>query len=270
MNISTLCDKIELQSYIRNRVLSFVENIDFQIIDKYQNDYYEYKKMKEARLHVREILGEDVDGIKILACMLKACVDSYGVYQAKGIPDDIYFSTMRCFTRFIDETYKMTGDLCFDRYWWTTRQVGCHLFRIGELEYEIKPIDKNTIIDIHIPSDANFPPFLVEKSLKDAQIFFEKYFPLLSNAEYHCHSWLLDGQLRSMLSNSSNIINFQNRFEILNEGEVDTEFIEWLFNTKSLDYTTLPENTSLQRNVKNHLLTGGVIRTPYGRIKEVL
>ena len=62
MNISTLCDKIELQSYIRNRVLSFVENIDFQIIDKYQNDYYEYKKMKEARLHVREILGEDVDG----------------------------------------------------------------------------------------------------------------------------------------------------------------------------------------------------------------
>lgn len=73
-----------------------------------------------------------------------------------------------------------------------------------------------------------------------------------------------------MLSNSSNIINFQNRFEILNEGEVDTEFIEWLFNTKSLDYTTLPENTSLQRNVKNHLLTGGVIRTPYGRIKEVL
>ena len=141
---------------------------------------------------------------------------------------------------------------------------------IPSLEYEIKPIDKNTIIDIHIPSDANFPPFLVEKSLKDAQIFFEKYFPLLSNAEYHCHSWLLDGQLRSMLSNSSNIINFQNRFEILNEGEVDTEFIEWLFNTKSLDYTTLPENTSLQRNVKNHLLTGGVIRTPYGRIKEVL
>ena len=48
MNISTLCDKIELQSYIRNRVLSFVENIDFQIIDKYQNDYYEYKKMKES------------------------------------------------------------------------------------------------------------------------------------------------------------------------------------------------------------------------------
>ena len=35
MNISTLCDKIELQSYIRNRVLSFVENIDLQAIYAY-------------------------------------------------------------------------------------------------------------------------------------------------------------------------------------------------------------------------------------------
>lgn len=267
MNIATLCDKIELQPDIKNRVLSFVENFDFQKIDKYQKGYYEYKKMEEARLCVQTILGEDSDGIKILSCMLKACVDSYGVYRAKGIPDNIFFSTMRCFTRFINETYKMTGTLCFDRYWWTARQVGCHLFRIGELEYEIRPTDKNVIIDIHIPSDANLSPLSVEKSLNDAKIFLGKYFPLLSNAEYHCHSWLLDGQLKDMLNSNSNIINFQNMFEIFDEGEVDSEFIEWLFNTKSKDYTTLPENTSLQRNVKKHLLSGGVIRNPRGRIR---
>ena len=148
MNISTLCDKIELQPYVKKCVLSFVENFDFQMIDKYQMNYYIYNKMKDARRHVQSIIGEDDDGIKILSCMLKASVDSYGVYQNKGIPDDIYFSTMRCFTRFINETYRMTGELCFDRYWWTTRQVGCHLFRIGELEYEIKPLDNDIIIDI--------------------------------------------------------------------------------------------------------------------------
>lgn len=43
------------------------------------------------------------------------------------------------------------------------------------------------------------------------------------------------------------------------------EFIEWLFHTKSTDYNALPENTSLQMKVKKHLLTGGVIRTAYGR-----
>lgn len=176
---------------------------------------------------------------------------------------------MRCFTRFINETYKMTGEMCFDRYWWTTRQVGCHLFRIGELEYEIKHIDKDVVIGIHIPSDVDFSPLTVEKSLQDAHKFFTKYFPSLSDAEYRCHSWLLDSQLKGMLNNNSNIIYFQNRFEIVDEGEAETEFIEWLYNTKSTDYSILPENTSLQINVKKHLLAGGVIRNAYGRMKEI-
>ena len=31
--------------------------------------------------------------------------------------------------------------------------------------------------------------------------------------------------------------------------------------------SALPENTSLQKNVKNHLLSGGVIRNAYGRLR---
>ncbi|MCH5297685.1 MAG: hypothetical protein J1E85_08440, partial [Ruminococcus sp.] len=42
---------------------------------------------------------------------------------------------------------------------------------------------------------------------------------------------------------------------------------EWLFNTKSTDFATLPESTFLQRNMKKHLLSGGVIRNAYGRLK---
>ena len=70
-----------------------------------------------------------------------------------------------------------------------------------------------------------------------------------------------------MLRKDSNIINFQNRFEIFDEGETGTDFIEWLYNTKTSDYNTLPEDTSLQIKMKQHLLAGGVIRNAYGRIK---
>lgn len=59
---------------------------------------------------------------------------------------EIYFATMKCYPRFIDETYRMTGRLYFDRYWWTTRQAGCYLFIIGSFEYEMKHID-NQIAD---------------------------------------------------------------------------------------------------------------------------
>ena len=71
-----------------------------------------------------------------------------------------------------------------------------------------------------------------------------------------------------MLSENSNIVSFQNRFEIIDNGETDTDFIEWLFNTKSKDFASLQENTSLQKNVKKHLLSGGVIKNSYGRMKQ--
>lgn len=267
MNISDFCNEIKLQPEIKSHVLAFADSFDFEIVDKQLKDFLTYEKMKEAQIELQNILGDDKDNIKILACILKASVDAYELYKAKGICDEIYFATMKCYTRFIDETYKMTGRLYFDRYGWTARQAGCHLFRIGELEYEMKCLEDKTVIGLHIPSDADFSPPAVDKSLENAKEFFAEHYPDLANSEYRCHSWLLDSQLKGLLSKNSNIINFQNRFEIFDEGEVGTDFIEWLFNTKSTDYITLPENTSLQRNMKNHLLSGGVIRNSYGRLK---
>lgn len=65
--------------------------------------------MNDAQLELQAILGEDEDNIKILTCMLKASADAYEIYKTKGISDKIYFDTMKCYTRFINETYKMTG-----------------------------------------------------------------------------------------------------------------------------------------------------------------
>lgn len=267
MNILHLCDKINLQSQIKNQVLEFASSFDFTTVDKQLKDFLVYEKMEEARLELQATLGEDEDNIKILACMLKASADAYVIYKEKGISDEIYFATMKCYSRFIDETYKVTGRSCFDRYWWTARQAGCHLFRIGELEYEMKHLDDRIVIGIHIPSDADFSPSAVDNSFADAKRFFTEHYPELADAEYRCHSWLLDSQLKEMLNDNSNIISFQNRFEIFDEGEADTGFIEWLFNTKSTDFATLPESTSLQRNLKKHLLSGGVIRNAYGKLK---
>ena len=222
--------------------------------------------MEEARIELQAMLGEDEEHIKILSCMLKASADLYDLYKEKGISDKIYFDTMKCYTRFIDETFKITGKLYFDRYWWTTRQAGGHLFRIGELEYEIKPMKGDMAIHLHIPSDADFSPRAVDHSLECAGNFFAEHYPEIADKKYYCHSWLLDGTLKEMLRGETNIINFQKRFEIYDKGEANTEFIEWLYRTRSTNYETLPENTSLQRNVKRYLISGGEIRNSYGRL----
>lgn len=267
MNILTLCDNINLQPKIKSQVVSFSNSFDYIAVIKQLNNFKYYDKMSQALAELQTILGEDTDNIKILACMLKASAIVYDIYKEKGISDEIYFATMKCYTRFIDETYRMTGKLYFDRYWWTTRQAGCHLFRIGELEYEMKHIDGDIVIGIHIPSDVDFTPSAMDDSLASAKWFFSKYYPELSNAEYRCHSWLLDRQLKEMLNEGSNILSFQKRFELFDEGEVGADFIGWLYNTESTDYALLPENTSLQRNMKKHILSGGVIRNAYGRLK---
>lgn len=267
MELLALCDEIQLQPEIKSRVLKFANGFDFSSVNKQLKGFRNYEKMSEALTELQAILGEDTDNIKILSCMLKASADVYDIYQAKGISNEVYFATMKCYPRFISETYQMTGKLYFDRYWWTTRQAGCHLFRIGELEYEMKHNEDKIVIDIHIPSDVDFSPPAIDESLANARQFFSEHYPELSKAEYRCHSWLLDTQLRGMLKDSSNILSFQNRFEIFDEGEISTDFIEWLYNTRTTDYYTLPENTSLQRNVKMHILSDGIVRNAYGRLK---
>lgn len=223
--------------------------------------------MRDARIMIQNILGNDENNIKILSCMLEGAAHAYDFYKYKEISDEIFIATMKCFTRFIDECYKRTGQYAFDREWWTARQVGCHLFRLGELEYELKQIDGKYVIYIHIPSDADFSKTSCDKSLNMSYEFFSKHFHEYKSCEYRCHSWLLAPELKNMLSSGSNIISFQSRFNIIDNGEPDTEFIMWLYNTKSTDYTTFAEKTSLQREMKKYLLSGGSIGNALGILK---
>ena len=69
-----------------------------------------------------------------------------------------------------------------------------------------------------------------------------------------------------MLSQNSNIVSFQKRFEITDIGEAGTDYLEWIFKTQETEPEKLPEKTTLQRKVKEHILAGKVIRNVYGRL----
>ena len=107
MTIKELCNLIKLQECIKERVLEFSEGFDFTTVEKQLEDFRDYKKIKSARLELQGILGEDEDRIKILACMLKASANLHDIYKGKGIRDEVYVETMKCYTRFINETYRM-------------------------------------------------------------------------------------------------------------------------------------------------------------------
>ncbi len=103
MTLTELCDKINLQTDIKNRAIHFASGFHFETIDKQLKDFLIYEKMNDARAELQTILGNDEDNIKILTCMLKASVDAYEIYKEKGIYDKIYFDTMKSHRMLIDE-----------------------------------------------------------------------------------------------------------------------------------------------------------------------
>ena len=65
--------------------------------------------------------------------------------------------------------------------------------------------------------------------------------------------------LTALLPPGSNIVQFQKQFNIKSVDEDSLAFMDWIYQSRDIAYNDLPENTSLQRKVKEHLLSGGKI-----------
>ena len=77
--------------------------------------------------------------------------------------------------------------------------------------------------------DADFSKEAVDHSLEQARRFFETYYGEYVYDKFTCRSWLLSPALKPLLSASSHILSFQERFFLVQEDRQDREFIEWLF-----------------------------------------
>lgn len=268
MDFITLCNKIDLQTEMKKKVMAYYQTDDFTRVHPFTGGLKNMETEAAARKKLMQLLGEDPQKIKMLTCMLVCALELYPWYQEKGINETIFFDTMRCFTRFIEECRQITGQYAFDREWWTARQISGNLFRIGELEYEMVNMESAPVISIHVPSDSIFTNIKCDLSLESARKFFANYFSQYCVKDYICNSWLLAPELSDLLPRDSNILAFQHRFEIQKVDYLDTEYMEWIFKARNVPVTDLPEDTSLQKNVKQHLLNRGKIGTGYGILKQ--
>lgn len=269
MTVQELCKKIELQESVAERVNAFISSYDFSEIEATLQDLINPETAKSAYEKLMATFPEDEDKIKMLSCYLIGVSHVYDRYQEMGISDEIFTETFKCFTRFIDECKDKTGKYAFDRAFWTWRQASMLIFRIGELEYEFINENGKKEVSVHIPSDAKMSDDVIDSSLKAAQEFFDTYYPEYSDCDYVCDSWLLSPKLKELLSEESNIIRFQNRFEIREENKEAKDIFEWLFKTsEDASIETLPEKTSLQRKAKELLLKGDNIGIAVGVMKK--
>ncbi|MBR2048807.1 MAG: DUF5596 domain-containing protein [Oscillospiraceae bacterium] len=227
----------------------------------------EEKTWAEGLAQLKAALGDDPGGFKRLCCMLRCALKAKEEYARLGIPDRIYYDTMAAFSRFVREHQASYGSYGFDRGFWVTRQVSSRLFRIGELEYEPTTLNGQDIVSLHIPTDVDLRPEILRPSLKAGLEEFHRLFPDSAGKPVYCHSWLLSPMLKALLPEQSNILRFQELFDIQQDTKPGKDVLLWVFKNPRLPVAEYPENTSLQRKLKSFFLSGGEFLEGWGWLK---
>lgn len=261
--LASLCDALSMPPVVTEQVLDIAGQLDFSDLGPWMEQLFHPDTWDKGLKELKKQLSPDPEGFRMLTCQLLCALKAREQYRTMGIDDRIFLDTMDCFPRFVGEHLVSFGTYGFDRDFWTPRQLGCIIFRIGRLEYELQ----DGLIDIHIPSGGTLERSAIAQSLTLGREFVSRFFPRWKNAPMVCHSWLLSPTLAQLLPENSGIRIFQSFFHITPTGEEDRSFMEWCYKREDLTLEELPENTSLQRKLKAHLLAGNPFLDAKGVLK---
>lgn len=128
--------------------------------------------------------------------------------------------------------------------------------RFAKEDYALLLEPGDTCLSVHIPDKGDFSPESCNASYRRAAELFQKHFPELTVKAFCCHSWMLAPELEEILKPGSRITAFSSRYlryPIRTKGE---DVLNFVFLLKSKTYADLPEDTSLQRALKQRYLSG--------------
>lgn len=122
-------------------------------------------------------------------------------------------------------------------------------------------------LSVHIAAGEPMDLKACIESFKRARAFFGRYFEAEKIKLFTCDTWLLNPQLKPVLPETSNIVQFQKRF-LLVPSDVDAEFvpIRTIFGHVALEkgIDQVEASTSLQKGAKELKKRGLVLRHGYG------
>lgn len=197
-------------------------------------------------------------------------------HRERGVPEEVSRRTLADLGRHVAVHRRRlgTGGLLFP--WWIALHFHGELFQLGRLQFQRARLGQRTgraiaaaglglgpgdhCLSLHIP-DFRGPlsPSACDRSLALAREFFARHYPDERYEVALCHSWLLDAQLKRYLPAESNIVRFQERFEIAYEESSPDDGVPvgFVFGDPELPVEGLPRRNSVERAVGDHLRAGG-------------
>lgn len=126
-------------------------------------------------------------------------------------------------------------------------------------EYVLWVAPGDDILSVHIPKGADVSAASCAQTYRQAAAFFNKYYPERHFKGWYCRSWLMDPALTEALPSGSRIASFQQFYSRYPYPSDGNEVFVFVHPTPFADYNELPENTSLERMLKQRYLNGDPI-----------
>ncbi len=150
--------------------------------------------------------------------------------------------------------------------------LDCKIYKIGSLQYKFIKIENDCLfLQLHIREGVDISPEELNKSYSMSFDFYKNLGYKFSTINFLSNSYLFSPDFYEVLDNNSNILKYVlDRKKIKKEKYANDIILFRIFSccpNKNYDYKYLPENTSLQRNIKMKLIKGVVFYT-YLAVKE--
>ena len=235
-----------------------------RILKMTEQEYHRWKELfyKKEEKFFEMLAGEQEKEGLLLSLYVRFATDLYKEYVEKEIPDEVYDATFSDFTIWYRHCVKERKKIGLCEEQWLKLHLKMKLFRLGRLQFE--PDEGQKVIHVHVPEGESLSREGCEASFAWADRFFGSSYKL-----YDCESWLLSPALKELLEKESGILQFQNCFEIQSVNLENRQAEERVFGRILEDPEAYPENTSLQKALKNYLSEGKKPGAGYGcRIRK--
>lgn len=115
-------------------------------------------------------------------------------------------------------------------------------------------------LSVHITRGPPLDPAACDRSFDLAREFFPRHFPEEPVTFFTCSSWLMDPQLAEYLPESSNLVRFQRRFNLVparpEQPPGDERIEEYVFGQPYESLDDYPQDTTLRRAYVTHRRAG--------------
>lgn len=135
-------------------------------------------------------------------------------------------------------------------------------------QWEIVAKPGDDVLGIHIPRGMDIRSESVRYAIDGVTEHIHKYYPEYTIKSIHCSSWMLNPEFEDIMGKPSKLAAFSDlfcRYPTVSNGKAVFGFV--FGRGSDPDLATLPEDTSLQRAIKQRYLEGGYIHTFSGYLR---